>query len=233
MPLEIKPKVSIPVAADKLIGTDITGAYTETTNEGGYGAPNVELNAVALWMLPVLKHSTGDKLLLPVTNYAVYDPTALNTKETSLEFVYLYDGVIHFHMGILPVSLDGVNYLDLTAIADDDYFYYPFNGTYIWQRIAGVNTPVLNLLELIENEATIEQAVCEDLFFAELVIERQKLAKQYRIQRDKKCDDAIDLKNKMRALSDDLQGAYYAFACSLQVEAQSQIEELNRSYDLE
>jgi hypothetical protein len=235
MALTPKARVSINKEVSKLMVTDKTGEYNVTTNPGGWGAPNAELDQSAVFAIPVQKHSSGDKVLEAVTNYAVYDSTADNDKETTFDFTYLLDSVYYVYIGRLPVTVDDISDLDSNPLEEGDYVYKTSGSkTKIFKIESGVpvELEVEELLELVESE-DVEVSVCESLLFPKLAMERQKLYKEYRKTRDTRCDDAESTKEKMRMLNDDIIGAYYAFQSGLHVEAQTQIEELNRDYDFE
>jgi hypothetical protein len=225
MPLTLKNKYEVTVAVDKIRVIDKTGAYNATTNAGGWGAPNPELDEVALWATVVRKALSGDEYFAPSTVNYVYDPVAANSKETTIEFKYSNDGVFNIYLGYLSISENGDTYLvGGGAIQDGDFFYWSSGGKFIWQRVGGVNQEA-TLAQLIASD-DVSKVLCEDLVAARLSVEAQKKYKKYRIQRLKKVDDAEPLFDEINKLFTDIQGAYYTFYSNLKVEAQSQIESL-------
>jgi hypothetical protein len=231
MALEMSLKTLVHRPVDKYRVTDTTGQYG-TANLGGWGDPNVELSESAIWAIVIRKASTGDELLTPVLSNFVYDPTAANDKQTSIEFNYLNDGHLESYMGQLPVSLDGDTYVSGGTIGEGEYFYWSSGDTFAWKREGGVNIAVESLAELIENEGIVTQTFCEELIPARIAIELQSLYKKYRLQRDTKCDDAEQVFQQLLKLQQDVQGAFYAFHSDLKVEAQTQIEDKLAEYQL-
>ncbi len=239
MALELKNKYQVSIDATKIVVTDITGAYAATTNEGGWGAPNPELDTMCVFAVVIRKDSAGDQQMVPLTNQFVQDPTALNTKETAFEFTHLNDGVIEVTVGALRAS-DGDNavgtaYLSGGVVALGDYFYY--NGSVWFANPApdpGDPTiqEVTDYSVLLENTDIIDQVICYDIAFPRLAIEKQKLYKKYRVARETKCENPIPLWDELLNLSQDLQGASYAYYSTLKIEAQDQIESLIDKYQL-
>ena len=226
----LKSKYAVSVDVGTLKVTDITGEYS-ATNTGGWGAPNWDLNETALWVVVKRQASAGEQLFVPKTVDIVYDAGALNTDETEIEFDYYNDGVIDVTIGALQVSTDGVNYVAGGAIPNDDFFYWNNGGTQIWQMVAGVPTAVADAETLVDNPDAVQVTVT-DILTPRLAVEKQSLYKQYRKSRDTKCDDAQELFDELQKLSQDIQGAIYAFYSGLTVEAQSQVETMLDRYEL-
>lgn len=231
MALEIKSKTLVAKPVDKYRVTDITGMYS-VNNAGGWGAPNPELAQSAIWAVVIRKASGGDELLSPVLTNFVYDPTASNDKETSIEFNYKNDGRLATYLGRLPVSLDGILYVTGASILNGDYFYYSSGGNYAWKRVGSDNVALTSLVELTENSGTVSQKFCEEIIPGRLAVELQKLYKKYRLERTKKCDNAEEIHQEYLKFYGDIQGAVYAFYSDLKVEAQEQIEDKLSEYQL-
>lgn len=227
MALDISPDYSINKTATVVRVTDKTGIYNAETNLGGWGAPNTELATVALFAILARKDSAGDQFLICHTDI-VYDPEAANTKETGFEFTYTQDGVHHIIIGNLPVSDDGVSYINGGGvIPSEDYFYYSEKA---W-LMTDDGAQEVTLASLIDN-ANVVQGVCKDIFLAKLAIEKQAQYKTYRVHRETNCDDAESLFREILKLSEDIKGATYAFYSNLEVEAQDQVESLLEKYQL-
>lgn len=231
MALILKNSYQVTIPVDKIRVKDTTGEYDASSNVGGWGTPNTELSEIALWAIVVRKAVSGDEYLSPVTNNFVYDPTASNDKQTTIEFLYSNDGVLNIYLGFLNVSEDGETYLiGGDPIEDGDFFYWANGGVYSWKRVDGDNEE-LTSVEIIENE-DISRVLCSDLVAARLAVQAQKIYKKYTIERVKNIDDAEPLFDEINKLQTDIQGAYYTFASNLSSQAQSQIETLLDSYQL-
>lgn len=231
MALELKSEFTISRDGTRITVTDKTGVYDVTDNPGGWGAPNPELNESCLVCLVIRKASGGDQLMQatsPSVDY-VYDAGAANSDEKSFEKIFRMDGVLNIVLIRVPVSLDDTNYVDAGAIADGDYYYY--NGS-IYLRTAGAGVLVEDLLDLVGVSA-LTNDICEDISTPLLAIKFSEIRKEYRIQRDKECDDAIALLEELSKLRLDIEGAYDTFYSDLLVEAQNQVEDLITKYSLE
>lgn len=239
MALALKNKYQITIDATGIFVTDTTGQYAASTNEGGWGAPNPDLATMCVFAIVIRKDSSGDQQMVPVSNQFVADPVALNTKETAFEFTFLNDGVIEATVGTIPVA-DGDNavgtaYLSGGVVALGDYFYYN-NAVWYANPAPDPGDPVIQEITdysiLLENSDTIVQVLCSDIAFPRLAIEKQKLYKKYRVARETKCENPSPLWDELLKLSQDLQGASYAFYSTLKIEAQDQIESLIDKYQL-
>jgi len=223
------PYYSISIDGTILTVVDKTGEYEVTDNPGGWGAPNEELNAVALGCIVVRKATDADELFTNSTTRFVYDPTALNTKETSFGVNFRMDGVLDIYIMKLNVSLDGVNYLDLNPILELEYFFW---DNKVWQMNGGVPVEVVDYLSLLTVSA-IQKVKCTDILYPKLAVKRQVRYKDWRNQRLKNCDDAEPIYDEIHKLVEDLRGASYAFWCNQQLEAQRIIEDLLEQYQLD
>lgn len=233
MPRSPKVKYSITQKVDKLVVTDMTGEYDVTSNPGGYGDPNEDLNTLAVWAAVFLKHSTGDILFEPVTTYALFDDSADNTKQTTRDFLFKNDGVIDVYIGTLPVSPDGVVYLNGDAIQLDGFFYRNTEGGPFWKKTINGNigyaTP-----EILIGDDSVVQALCSDITLPRLAKEKQRVYKEYRKLKGTSCEGKDEvLWRQLLELSQDIQGAYYAFYSNLKIEAQDQVESMLSQYNLE
>ncbi len=227
----IKHKYAVNVAATRLVVSDISGANVPP-NVTGWGAPNLELNETAIWAIVKRKASTGDQYMVPVASQIVYDAGALNDKVTEIEFIFNNDGVLEVTMGALRASVNGVSFIDATPIPDGTFFYWVSGGNVLWQMVAGVPVAVLDINVLLANASTVLQTTTADILLPRLAVKKQELYKKYRISRDTECDDAEPLFNELLKLSQDIQGAIYAFYSGLTIEAQDQVETMLDRYGI-
>lgn len=229
----LKQKYAVSVDAKTLLVTDLTGAYNVTTNPTGWGAPKWEKAQSALWVVVKRKASVGDEYFVAITNEITFNPSALNTEETALDFGFSNDGVLEITMGALRASLDGINYINLDPIVTGDYFYWASGGNKVWQKIAGVNTALasVHLLASVV-AASVPLILATDILEPRLAIVKQGLYKKYRLARDVEEDDAEPLFQEGLKLSEDIKGSIYAFYSGLTVEAQSQVETMLDRYEI-
>ena len=227
MALDLKQKIEDTRNATKIYVTDKTGAYNASTNAGGWGSPNPELNQYALVSIGVMKHSEGDKDVVPVTSNVSFNENANNTYETVFTFTYLGDGVHEFYLFALPVSEDGVNTLDGHTLVEGEYFY--MNGV-IYRIVSGTATVVEDYKAMID-DATVTQGKCDKLYVSKLKIKRNDLYLDYTEARGSfVADDPKFLKTL--ELSEDIRGVINTFLSGLLVDAENQIETLLDLYDV-
>jgi hypothetical protein len=231
MALTLKPEFAVKIDAQSIYVTDKTGEYA-ADNTGGWGAPNQNQYESCIVCLVVAKKSDGDVLftsISPTVPY-VYDDTVLNDFERTFQIKYITDSVLEVYLVRLPATIDQINFVDTGVIAEGNYFYY--NG-FIYKRVAGNDVLLEDYLELITASSPgLVRGMCSDAVTAQLALKRQALYKEYRIEREKDCDDAEPLAKEIDYLDMDLQGLYYAFACDLKIEAQNQIEDLLDKFEI-
>lgn len=229
----LKQKYAVSVDAKTLLVTDLTGAYNVTTNPTGWGAPNWAKAQAALWVVVKRKASVADEYFAPITNAITFNPSALNDDITALNFTFANDGVLEITLGALRASLDGINYINLDAIVNNDYFYWASGGNTVWQKIAGVNTAVASIHTLASViAASVPQVLATDILEPRLAVVKQGLYKKYRLARDVEEDDAEPLFQEGLKLSEDIKGSIYAFYSGLTIEAQSQVETMLERYEI-
>jgi hypothetical protein len=224
----IKPDYSVAITGTSLFVKDKSGAYDAIDNPGGWGAPNPEIAESCVFAAVIRKASSGDEYLVGVSPDRVFDPLALNTKETLFEFTYKNDGAHEIYIGRLPVSDDGSNLINSAGTIPEDTFFY-WDGKF-WQLVDSVAVEK-QMVDLI-NEPTVVQGLCEDIIACRLAIQKQSLYKDYRKNRELNCDDAEPIFQELLKLREDIQGSVYAYYSGLKIEAQDQIESLLDKYQL-
>lgn len=228
--LTLISKYQITSDVAKLFVTDITGQYATTTNETGWGPPNPEISKSAIAVVVQRFLDGVASSFSPVGNYVVYDPTAVDTKQTLFEFNFLMDGHIKVTIFRLQVSLDGLTTVEGTNLVDGDYFYWS-NSSLIWQMVGTVPVAV-DIVDLI-GEATVVQSTCEALVFPKLIVERNTLYTEYMAERDSDCGDKTEaLFQEILHFDADLAGAMYRFKTGAVLEAEDIVESLLKKYDL-
>jgi hypothetical protein len=229
MALTLKAKPRITSDVETLRVTDISGEYDATTVTGGWGDPNSELSESAVGVI-VQRSLNGVVSSWPVDgNQIVYDPAALNSKETSFEFPFVMDGHLKVTIFRLPVSEDGTTTVEGDTLDEEDFFYWN-NDSLIWQIQSGVAVAV-DFEDLIDEDSVV-QSTCEVLFFPKLTIEHNSLYTEYMLKRNTSCDSAEELFKEIQHLYMDLAGAYYRFKSGAVLEAEDIIESLLKKYDL-
>jgi hypothetical protein len=234
MPLPI-PKVKYEISVDttKFRVTDITGEYS-ATNLTGWGAPNAILAQTALVFAVKRKDSEGDEWLAPEISQVVFDELATNDMEKAVDFVYTTDSIFEISLMLLPGSDDGVNYLAGGVIPDDDYFYWANSGNTIWKMTLGTPVAVTDPNTLVGLTGDVTQVTETDILLPKLAVKKQAMYKEYRLVRMNDCESPKykDLRWSLVELSQDIQGAIYAFYSGLTVQAQDQVESMLEEYQL-
>jgi hypothetical protein len=231
MPVSPKVKYAVSVDVQTYRLTDITGEYS-ASNTGGWGSPNADLAQSALVFAVNRKASTGDAFMSPVASQVVFNALATNATVTEVDFEFSNDGVLEMSLLVLPASGDGVTYLSGPAIAEGDYFYWSSAGNLIWQMVDSAPVAITDYNSLVGLTGDIIQVTEEDILLPQLAVKKQALYKEYRLERDKQCDRAKKLFDELLRLSQNIQGAIYAFYSELTVEAQDQVESMLEEYQL-
>jgi len=166
----------------------------------------------------------------PADSFAVYDPSAANTKETRLEFAFSMDGHLKIVIFRLPVSLDGSTKVEGSSLSEGEFFYWN-NDDLIWQIESG--TPVAKELSELIGDSSVVQSTCEDLVFPKLAIKYNTDYTEYMEERDDDdCDDAETLFQNLLHFRLDLAGAKYRFKNGSVGSAEDIIESLLKKHDL-
>jgi len=239
MPLSLKLEYSILNDGTRIYVTDKTGEYDATCNTGGWGGANKNLYESCILALVIRKSSGGNQLFEKTASlFYYYQPGALNSYETEFEFVFALDGVLDLCLMRVPVSTNHSTYIDGGSPAEGHYYYYSGSvgdGPGIYKRLGGTYSLVLNddyVTLPYQVSASVTKTIVTDIATPLLAIEAQKLYKQYRVEREKDCDDAEPLFQEIVKLNEDMRGAYYTFWSNLSTEAQNQVEDLLDKYQI-
>lgn len=239
MPLSLKPEYSILNDGSTIYVTDKTGEYDAACNPGGWGGPNKNLGESCLLFLVIRKSSTGNQLFDRKENlYYFYNSYAFNSDETEFEGVFELDGVLDICLVRLPVSANHATYVDFGSPVNGHYYYYSGgmgSGPGIYKREGGeYNMSTLDEIAAIPYQVSgsVIKTIVTDIATPLLAIEAQKLYKQYRVEREKDCDDAEPLFQEIVKLHEDMRGAYYTFWSNLPAESQNQVEDLIDKYKI-
>jgi hypothetical protein len=241
MALILKSEFSISTSGSKIYVTDKTGAYNATTNPGGWGASNVFLSDTCLLALVIRKASSGLQLFSSDAYY-IYDAAADNADENNFEFTFALDGVLDICLIRLPISDDDAVYYDSgDSILDGEFYYNTINdGVYKMESgtpvlvLGGTTKDTTRILQIpyAQTTSNFYTSVTTDITTPLLAIQAQKLYKQYRVEREKNCDDAEPLFQELLKLHEDIRGSYYTFWSNLTAEAQGQVESLLDEYQI-
>lgn len=235
MALTLKLEYSILNDGGKIYVTDKTGEYDATCNTTGWGGPNKNLYESALMAL-VIRKSSGGNQLFESDAYLVYNSSASNSDETEFEATFKLDGVLDVCLLRLPVSTNQTSYVDGGNIYNGHYYYYngpSGTGPGVYKKEGGVATIFTNYIILpYEVSATVTKTIVSDIATPLLAIQAQKMYKEYRVEREKDCDDAEPLFQEILKLHEDMRGAYYTFWSNLSAEAENQVEDLLDKYQI-
>lgn len=229
MALTLVSEISFSKDATKIYVTDKTGEYS-ATNLTGWGSSNVELAESCLVCLVIRKGSEGDEVFEAITPTAhfIYDDALLNDAETVFEIEWRTDAVIDVVLVRLPVSLDGTTFVDVGGVIEGSYYYY---NDVLYHYVGAQAVPITDYTDLVD--AVGVDRTIDDCFGTPLLaIKAQEIYKEYRVEREKDCDDAEPILREYERLLADIQGLSYAFYSGLTVEAQNQIEDLLDKHEI-
>lgn len=231
MPLSLKQLVRTNIYGTEVWSTDKTGAYNASTNTGGYGAPNPELDESALLLIMQREDHTGKTVLVPITPQVVHNPNVENTEANAFGFTYLTDGHYISTLIRLRVSDDG-GATDLAGapIADGTYFAI---GTTIYHREGGLNVLVEpeDYIDLIEDDS-LTKSTCEVMFYNKLLIKARDYYKEFSAAREDAREDSESILFKMDELFADISGADYNFRSGLKTKAESIVKTLLEKHNI-
>lgn len=214
--------------------TDKTGAYNASSNEGGWGAPNVELNQSAL--LSIVYYLTNPKEI--VNAEAKHQSGATNATEITFQADYLKDGHYEFYSIRLPVSADDTNSIDTIPVvfSEGDTWYNSVDG--LVKQIVSAAVVTLDLtdtdvLDAIIADTSLTSLLCDQQFFKDLAVEKN--TRYTRMRKARREEDSSQVTRMRQDMVDIVMGtstAAYQFSFGLKVESQDTIETLLDDFNL-
>lgn len=218
--------------------TDSTGEYIVTENEGGWGAPNVELADSALLSF-VYRMENPTRLLIPVGATIKYNVAALNTDIYAFQHEYYKDGYHQFHLVRLMVSLDDQFSIDSGGAVEfvvGDVWYN--SNEFLVKQLTSEGIVVLDLsvyddLETIIASSSVTKLLCEQNYYKDLSIEKNNKYNQMREAR--RLEDVGQVERLRVDQMDILLGvssSAYQFSYGLKLEAHNTIESLLDDFKL-
>jgi len=233
MALELKIENSINVTGLELYIEDVTGAY-DSTNIGGWGAPNTERKDVALMGLTEKYHTNEDTSLLIVQDPQIdYDINYTNDYKSKFVFNVEKDGGHKHHLIILNPSDNGNTYLDSTSIAIDDYFFLTTDFLVYQKNDDGTNKEITDYKELIEvTNGNKPDSISVDQFWTpKLSIKQAELYNEYRIARTN-CVNEREALDSVVEVNLNLTHASGLFYRGLYMDAENVIDTMFDLFDL-
>lgn len=237
MALELKGLAQISQDGKYLWFTENRGEYAVTTNEEGWGTPNVELNQSALlsW---VYRMENPTAKLEPVGQALRFNVGATNADENQFQTDYLADGYHQFHIARLMVSADDTNSIDTTPVVFTvgDVWFNSIDTTVKQLQAGGVvalDITDQDDLALIVASTSIIYLLCETMYYKDLSIHKNELYTSYRAAR--RNEDTAQIKKLRIDMTDIMLGtatAAYQFSYGLKLEAQDTIESLLDDFNL-
>lgn len=237
MALELKGLPQISQDGKYLWFTENVGEYAVTTNEGGWGTPNVELNQSALLQW-VYRKTNPTELLAPVGQALKHNASAVNTDETAFQTDYLQDGYHQFHIARLMVSSDDLSSIDTTPVVFTvgDIWYNSID-TQVKELTAG-GVVVLDItdqadLDNIAANASVTYLLCEQMYYKNLSVEKNsKYTEMVQARRDEDTAQIAQLRIDQTDIMLGTATAAYQFSYGLKIEAQATIESLLDDFNL-
>lgn len=222
---------------DSLWFTDKTGEHDATTNEGGWGAPNVELDQSAILVF-VYRMTNPTFQLLPIGSTIKHNPVATNADELAFQFTYNNDGYHQFNSVRMMVSSDDANSIDTVPIVftNGDVWYNSTDG--LVKQMQGGSPVVLDItdqtdLSTILASDSVVQLLCEQVYYVNLAIKKNDLYNSMREARRRENTSQVnrDKEDQMDILLGTASAAYN-FSFGLKTEAQDIIESLLDDFKL-
>jgi len=240
MALELNQLVQIDYTAKYLWSTGKTGEYAAVDNEGGWGAPNSELNQSALGVIAVARDEART-VYGNVSPRWKYNSGATNADENQFQISYLKDSIIDVYMIRLMVSADHTITVDTVPIVlVEGHYYYYSQDSQVYKIENGVPVLVEDMLELIDALSTLAtfdgdttSILCSDAYVVKLSVEYGAWYKRYTILRKEGCDDIKGEFFRMLNFKEDIIGARRAYNSGLFSKAQSTIETLTEEQNIQ
>ena len=237
MALELKGLPQISQDGKYLWWTDKTGEYVITTNEGGWGAPNFELNQSALLVF-IYRMENPKKIILPVNGTVKHGSGLANDAELVFQGDYLNDGYHQFNSVRLMVSSDDSNSIDTIPIvlSEGDYWFNSVTSE-IKQKVSGVSVVQdltdSDILDAIRDSNSVTYLLCEYMYYKNLAVEKNR---KYTKGKNARRDENTKQLDRMRSDGMDIilgtSTADYQFRYGLKTEAHNTVESLLDEFKL-
>lgn len=237
MALELKGLPQISQDGKSLWFTENRGEYAVTTNEEGWGTPNVELSQSAL-LAWVYRKTNPKALLIPVGQQLKYNGSATNADETQFQTEYSNDGYHQFNIARLMVSSDDTQSVDTTPVVFTvgDIWYNAIDLSVKELTAGGIVTLDITLdtdLDNIAGNSSVTYLLCETMYYANLSIEKNA---RYTSMREARRQEDVAQVSQLRIDQTDIMlgtaTAAYQFSYGLKLEAQDTIESLLDDFNL-
>lgn len=237
MALELKGLPQISQDGKSLWFTENRGEYAVTTNEEGWGTPNVELNQSALlsW---VYRKTNPRALLTPIGQQLKFNQSAVNTDETQFQIEYSNDGYHQFNIVRLMVSSDDAQSIDTTPVVFTvgDMWYNSIDLSVKELTAGGIIVLDLTLdtdLDKIAVNTSVTYLLCETMYYATLSIEKnERYTKMREARRQENVAQVAQLRIDQTDIMLGTATAAYQFSYGLKLEAQDTIESLLDDFNL-
>lgn len=237
MALELKGLPQISQDGKFLWFTENRGEYALTTNEEGWGTPNVELNQSAL-LAWVYRMTNPTELLAPVGQSLKHNASALNTDETQFQTDYLKDGYHQFHIARLMVSSDDAQSIDTAPVVFTigDIWYNSIDTQVKELTAGGVVVLDITLQEDLDNiaaNASVTYLLCETMYYKDLSVEKNnRYTAMVQARRDEDTAQIAQMRIDQTDIMLGTATAAYQFSYGLKLEAQATIESLLDDFNL-
>lgn len=223
MTLELKMLNKIDVNGVTLYLDDVTGAYSDPDNKGGWGIPNTERKAVALLaVIEKIHESKESTLLAPITPDIIYDDTLSDDYISKYEFSLTTDGVHNNYLVLLdPIHTGG------EGVIPEGHYYYNIDLEAVYVRGDGIDPDevVSSYRELIDtdNGNKPTQFMTSVIWVPQLSLIESKLYNDYRVARQT-CTNQDSILDEVVELNLNIEHAISLFDLGLYMEAESVIE---------
>jgi len=237
MALELKGLPQISQDGKLLWFTDKTGEYVVTTNEGGWGAPNFELNQSAL-LLFIYRMENPKVICLPEGDTVKHGSGLANDDEVVFQANYLNDGSHQFNSVRLMVSADDTQSIDTTPVVFTEGDYWFNSVSLLVKKLVSGQAVVQDLtdtdiLDAIAASTSVVSLLCERMYYKNLVVEKNR---RYTIGREARRVENTSQLDRMRLDQMDIllgtSTADYQFRYGFKQQAQDTIESLLDDFKL-
>lgn len=237
MALELNQLVQPDYTAKYLWVTDKTGEYAVDSNEGGWGAPNFELNQSALGVVAIAR----DEFRSVFENISPrwrFSASSTNDFVNVAQLAYLKDSLIDVYSIRLMATYDDIVSVDAINFQEGSYFYN-ITEDVVKKIENGAVIVVEDMVELVDNLSTLQaldgntiSVICSDAYVIKLSVEYGKEYKVYTVKRKEGCDDLKTELFNLLNFKEDIIGARRAYNSGLFSQAQSIIETLTEEKNI-